>query len=253
MNFVKSPNLPEGEVCFAAVSEEEQEIIRYLQSCGIETVQVPPCEELPRGLQTHPDLRLLHLGGDELLTASCPESVRTVLKKVGFRFPKEDIVLGARYPEDCRLNAAIFGGKIIYNPRTADAAIAEFVEKRNIMKIGVRQGYAKCSVFVAAEDAVVTGDPGIAAAAERGGAEVLRIRHPEDIALEGFDHGFIGGCCGLLEKKLAFCAGNIRQLRDGENLLSFLRNRGIYLESVCGGAPKDIGGILTLGEKGPST
>ncbi|HQQ88612.1 MAG TPA: hypothetical protein PLU82_00070, partial [Oscillospiraceae bacterium] len=85
MNFVKSPNLPEGEACFAAVSEEEQEIIRYLQSCGIETVQVPPCEELPRGLQTHPDLRLLNLGGDPMLTASSPESVRTVLKKAAFR------------------------------------------------------------------------------------------------------------------------------------------------------------------------
>ncbi|HPR39786.1 MAG TPA: hypothetical protein PKY19_00545 [Oscillospiraceae bacterium] len=249
MNFVKSPNLPEGEVCLAAVSAKEQEIIRYLQSCGIEIVPVPPCEELPRGLQTHPDLRLLHLGSDELLTASCPESVRTVLRKAGFRFLKEDIALGACYPEDCRLNAAVFGGKIIYNPQTTDATIAEFVEKRNIMEIKVRQGYAKCSVFIAAEDAIVTGDPGIAAAAERGGVEVLRIRHPEDIVLEGFDHGFIGGCCGLLEEKLAFCAGRIGSLRDGENLLSFLRNRGIYLESVCGGVPKDIGGILPLGEK----
>lgn len=251
MNFIKSPNLPEGEVCFAAVSAEEQNIIQYLQSCGIETVPVPPCEALPWGLRSHPDLRLLHLGGNELLAASCPEPVRMVLTEAGFRFLKEDIVLGACYPEDCRLNAAIFGGKIIYKPNTIDSAVAEFVEKRNIVEIPVRQGYAKCAVFVAAPDAVVTGDPGIAKAAERGGAEVLRIRHPEDIVLEGFNYGFIGGCCGLLGKKLAFCAGNIKQLHDGEEILSFLRNRGIDLESVCGGAPKDIGGILPLGEKGP--
>lgn len=249
MNFMESPNLPEGEACFAAVSAGEQDIIRYLQSCGIETVPVLPCEKLPQGLQTHPDLQLLHLGGNELLAASCSEFVRTVLKQAGFCFLKEDIALGARYPEDCRLNAAIFGGKIICNPKTVDAAVTEFVKKRNIGEIPVKQGYAKCSVFVAAPDAIVTGDPGIAEEAEREGEDVLRIRHPEDIFLEGFDHGFIGGCCGLLGKKLAYCAGNIKQLRDSENILAFLRNYEIYMESVCRGAPKDIGGILVLGER----
>lgn len=90
---MKSPNLPEGETCFAAASAA--------------------------------DLRLLHLGGNELLAALCPEPVLTVLTGAGFRFLKEDIVLGARYPEDCRLNAAIFGGKIIYNPNTIDSAVAD--------------------------------------------------------------------------------------------------------------------------------
>lgn len=250
MNFVKSPNLPEGEVRFAAVSAEEPEVIAYLQSCGIETAPVPPREALPRGLQSHPDLQLLHLGGNELLAAPCPEPVRTVLAQAGFRFLKEDVALGARYPEDCRLNAAFFGDKIIYNPHTADGVVAEIVRKRKIKEIPVRQGYAKCSVFIAAPDAMLTGDPGIADAAERGGAEVLRIRHPEDIVLEGFTHGFLGGCCGLLGKTLAFCAGDIRRLRDGEDILNFLRNRGIYLESVRKGVPRDIGGILALGEKG---
>ena len=69
MRFVMSQNLPDGEVCFIAVSAEEPDVIAYLQACGIEAAPVQPCEALPRGLRSHADLQLLHFGGNELLAA----------------------------------------------------------------------------------------------------------------------------------------------------------------------------------------
>ena len=67
--------------------------------------------------------------------------------------------------------------------------------------------------------------------------------------LKGYDTGFIGGCGGMVEQKILGTAGDLKSIKDYENIKDFLRNRNIYAENLGGRSLHDIGGILPLCEE----
>ena len=248
MNYIKNPNFPEGKVTVAAVSSQAEEVIDALKSAKICVVPVDSCSNLPEGTASHADLQLLHLGGSSVLTASCSNECESVLKAVGFEVLSTEQPLGGVYPDDCVLNALILGKNIIMNPAAADESLMRYIESNNMDIIATKQGYAKCSVLAACSDAIITADRGIAKVAEANGIETLLIREG-GIYLKGYDTGFIGGCGGMIENKILGSSGDMKQLRDYDNIKDFLRNRNIYIENLGGKELCDIGGILPLCEE----
>ena len=97
-------------------------------------------------------------------------------------------------------------------------------------------------------DAIITSDRGIAKAAEANGIETLLINEG-GIYLKGYNTGFIGGCGGMIENKILGTSGDMKQLKDFDNIKDFLRNRNIYMENLGAKELCDIGGILPLCEE----
>ncbi|MBQ4546820.1 MAG: hypothetical protein IJA17_06650 [Oscillospiraceae bacterium] len=248
MNFVKKPNFPTGNVTVTAVSSEAENVISALQSAKIAVVPVEPNPNLPEGIASHADLQLLHLGGNSVLTASCSKKSSEMLEMLGFELKTAENELDFSYPDDCLINAEIIGRNIIVNPDIIDRKLMEFAEENNYNIIAVKQGYAKCSVLAVCEDAVITADPGIAKILTQKEIEVLKIKEG-GIYLKGYDTGFIGGCGGMVEEKILGTAGDLKSIKDYENIKDFLRNRNIYAENLGGRSLHDIGGILPLCEE----
>ncbi|MBQ6877739.1 MAG: hypothetical protein IJO22_04995 [Oscillospiraceae bacterium] len=248
MKFVEKPNFPSGNITAAAVSSEAEDVISALQSAKIAVVPVESNPELPTGIASHADLQILHLGGNSVLTASCSKKSIEMLEIMGFDIKRTENELDFSYPEDCLINAEIIGRNIIVNPDIIDRKILEFAEENNYNIIGVKQGYAKCSVLAVCEDAVITADPGIAKILQQKEIEVLKIKEG-GIYLRGYDTGFIGGCGGMVEEKILGTSGSLKSIKDYENIKDFLRNRNIYAENLGGKTLRDIGGILPLCEE----
>ncbi|MBR5310019.1 MAG: hypothetical protein IKU42_02705 [Oscillospiraceae bacterium] len=248
MNHIKNPNFPDGNVIVAAVSSEATDVISVLESAKIAIVPVEPNENLPRGIASHADLQLLHLGGNSVLTASCSEKSTDMLNILGFEIQNTEKCLDFGYPDDCLINAEIIGKNIIVNPDTIDEKLMAFAEENNYNIIAVKQGYAKCSVLAVCNDAIITADPGIAKILQSKEIEVLKIKEG-GIFLEGYDTGFIGGCGGMVESKILGTSGSLKSLKDYDNIKDFLRNRNIYAENLGGRMLRDIGGILPLCEE----
>ena len=248
MNFVKNPNFPTGNVTVAAVSSEAEDVISALQSAKIAVIPVEPNENLPTGIASHADLQILHLGGNSVLTASCSKKSTDMLQMLGFDIKNTENELDFGYPNDCLINAQIIGKNIIVNPDIIDKKLLEFAEENNYNIIGVKQGYTKCSVLAVAEDAIITADPGISRILQQKDIEVLKIKEG-GIFLKGYDTGFIGGCGGMVEEKILGTSGNLKSLKDYDNIKDFLRNRNIYSENLGGRTLRDIGGILQLCEE----
>ncbi len=248
MKFVEKPNFPSGNITVAAVSAEAKDVISALESAKIAIVPVEANKNLPEGIASHADLQILHLGGKSLLTASCSEKSTDMLKMLGFDIKNTENELDFSYPDDCLINAEIIGKNIIVNPDIIDKKLLEFAEENNYNIIGVKQGYAKCSVLAVCEDAVITADPGIARILQQKEIEVLKIKEG-GIYLKGYDTGFIGGCGGMVEEKILGTAGNLKSINDYDNIKDFLRNRNIYAENLGGKTLCDIGGILPLCEE----
>ena len=81
--------------------------------------------------------------------------------------------------------------------------------------IPVKQGYAKCSLCIVSENAVITADEGLAYTLCRAGLDVLKII-PGCIRLPGYGYGFIGGCCGKLDAATMAFAGDPLTHPDGK-------------------------------------
>lgn len=248
MNYIKIPNLPVGKVTVAAVSSEAKDVIDALQSAKICVVPVDPCSKLPDGISSHADLQILHLGGNSVLISSCSNECSDMLKTIGFKTEYAEALLSAEYPNDCGLNTAIIGKNVITNPNTADAKLMDYIHNSDKNIISVRQGYTKCSTLIICEDAIITADRGIEKAATAAGIETLLINEG-GIYLKGYDTGFIGGCGGMVENKILGTSGDMKQLKDFDNIKDFLRNRNVYIENLGGKELRDIGGILPLCEE----
>jgi hypothetical protein len=245
MNFIKLPNLPEGDTALAAVSFAYPDILRALRALGMELIEIQPGRCLPGPVGSHADMLLHHLGGNQMVTARGEASLKDTLRQFDFEVIESNGCLSERYPDDVPLNAARVGNFLFCRQDSLDLEIGRYCSRHGVSVIPVRQGYARCSTVVVSESAIMTADSSIAQAAESADLDVLRIR-PGHVRLEGYPYGFLGGACGMIGKnKLAF-AGNVGLHPDYEAIKKFCGNRNVETISLADMPLTDIGGILPL-------
>ena len=123
----------------------------------------------------------------------------------------------------------------------------EAARRMGLELIPVKQGYAKCSLCIVSENAVITADEGLAYTLCRAGLDVLKII-PGCIRLPGYGYGFIGGCCGKLDAATMAFAGDPLTHPDGKKILSFMERHGVKPRNLLGQGEKliDIGSILPV-------
>ena len=178
---------------------------------------------LPAPVADHADM--LCYAADERTGFSYDISLIETINKQGraYRLPREP--LGGQYPHDVRLNCLRLGKKLIANTKFCSRDILDDAEKRGLVIIHVNQGYARCSTLAVNESAVITADDGIAAALEKAGVEVLRIRQGY-IRIPQYEYGFIGGAGARLGKDILFYGDPARH-PHGQRIIDFINDRGL--------------------------
>lgn len=246
MKFIEKPNLPQGRVTLAAISVQAGESIKKLNNLGIKTTEIKPYNNLPEPVNSHADLQILHLGNNNIFCQS--EHLCIGESEPKFNLRKIQAKAGNRYPDDVKLNCAIIGNKIICNVNTIAHEILEYAELNNLTVINVNQGYTKCSICVVNENAIITDDESIFAASGNFFNDTLFVSKGS-IGLKGYNYGFIGGCCGKIDKnKIAF-NGSIESHKDYKKILDFLNRNSVECIELHNNLLYDIGGILPLCEE----
>ena len=118
MTPIESPNLPKRGIALAAVSVGAEKAKEYLESRGIAVFDILPSSAITDGTAAHADLHLLHLGERKIILSREQLENAQKLASSGFDVHILDIALGAEYPADVPLNAAVFGNYAILNPKT---------------------------------------------------------------------------------------------------------------------------------------
>lgn len=245
LKYIEKPNLPQNPVAAVAISCTAGESIKKLSEFGIKAYEINHNMHLPIPVNSHADLQLLHVGNNDIF-CQC-EHLCIGESELKFYIGKISAPIGNRYPDDVRLNCAFIGNKIICNEKTIAKEILDFAYNNDYSIINVNQGYTKCSICIVNENAVITDDESIFAAAGKFLNDVLFISKGS-IGLRGYNYGFIGGCCGKIDKdKLAF-NGELMSHRDFNNIIDFLNRNNIECIELCQGRLEDIGGILPLYE-----
>lgn len=245
MKYIEKPNLPQGRVSLVAISEEAGESIKKLHSLGIKTIKVKPHSKLPVPVNSHADLQILHTKKNEIF---CYEHLFTGESEQKFIQHKISEKAGNMYPDDVRLNCAIMGNKIICNVKTVSRDVLEFAESNGLTVINVNQGYARCSICVVNENTIITDDKSIFAAAGNFFNDAQFISKGS-IGLNGYGYGFIGGCCGKIDKNIIAFNGAIESHSDYKIIIDCLSRNGVKCVELHNNPLYDIGGIIPLCEE----
>lgn len=239
-----APNLPRNSV--RTVLCGDHPVVRdALERRGAEVITVASSRLLPAPVANHADMLCCHAAYNAVVTSDA--DLAYILSKRGVDCRPTKNPPGSVYPSDCALNCLLIGNHAIGRGDILAPELSALLDETGTALLGVRQGYARCSVAAVDERSVITADRGIAAAMTGAGFDVLLIL-PGEIILEGYDTGFIGGCCGKLSAdRMLFC-GNPLLHPDGKRILAFLEERGISAEFTHEGELTDFGGFITLFE-----
>jgi len=228
-------------ICSHKITEKIERGLTALGAVPVKLRGMTSCGPL-HPLCYHPDMFCFKLGGNKWIFY---EEVYEINKKAIDKLNIDAVTVknpdSCEYPRDIGLNAAVVGDCIICSAKHTNELILERANKI----IDVKQGYAKCSVCVAGENAIITSDISIYGAAVKNDIDALLIGSGH-IDLNGYNCGFIGGCSGLINKnKLAF-TGNIALHPDYEAIKNFCGGRGVEIVSLSDEKLYDYGSMFVL-------
>lgn len=250
MDFLKTPNSPINGGTALIDERCSPEFRNSLEGFGLELISIKPCKNLYDAVSSHPDMLFHDLGEGDLIYA--PEVdlyTLDMLKKKGFTLIKGSSELTAIYPSDICYNAARVGKFIFHNFKYTDRTLLSEIEKRNLTRVQVEQGYSKCSICVVDENSIITADKGIHAAAVKFGIDSLLVPPQKNIRLKGLGYGFIGGSSGKIAKNRLCIYGNAENLSECDYIKTFAKDRGVEIISLGEGEVEDLGSILVIMEK----
>jgi hypothetical protein len=248
MKPIKKPFLPESDVSLMVVSGNMPAMMRKRLSERVpRVISLPPNQGLHGSLMNHPDLMVACPAEGVLVhSPDMDPAIIEMVRDYGFTLiPGEKRPFG-NYPADVPYNVAVIGRNAFLNTRFTDRVVLECLVKAGVAVNHVSQGYAKCSVCMLNEEAMITSDEGIFRAARAKNIDVLLIPPQKSIELEGFGYGFIGGATGLISKDELAISGEFDRLDDAGTIARFLDKYGIRPVSLDAGRVLDLGSLIPL-------
>ena len=214
-----------------------------LKNLGYNIIKTPQMSSVYDAISCHPDIMVGLLNFSQIVVEP------TVYEYFKENLPDTKVlegksVLNSKYPYDIAYNCAFVGNNLFCNEQYTDEVILNYCKKNNINIININQGYAKCSICVVSDDAIITGDKNIQIAANRNNIDVLLIEN-KSIKLKGFEYGFIGGATGKDKNKI-FINGNVRAHEDADKIISFCKKHSKEVISLNDGLIEDIGSIFFI-------
>ncbi|MDD6214962.1 MAG: hypothetical protein PUB42_07255 [Firmicutes bacterium] len=215
-----------------------------LVKMNFNVVRTPKLYNVYNAICGHPDI-MLHKISENLAVAEpgVQEYFKRHLHNVEIKQGKS--ILSGQYPHDIAYNVARIGNCAFLNEQYTDRNILDYFYNNSVRIINIKQGYAKCSICTISDKAIITSDKGIAKTAEKNGFDVLTVDDSK-IKLPDFEHGFIGGATGLLDKNTLAVNGDIKRHDDFKRIIDFCGRYGVEVISLNSGEITDIGSIIVF-------
>ena len=225
-----------------ADSRMPEEAKKNLKKLG-DVLFLNPTEITYKSISAHPDIFFFQTKDGLIYAPNAPKRIVKELKKRKIKLTEGKKEVGKRYPETVPYNAVGIGDTLIHNLKHTDSTILSLYKNH----IHVNQGYTRCNLLALNENAFITSMEDYKEVAEtqrRKDAEckVFYI-DPKQIKLEGHDHGFFPGCCGVWKNNLIVC-GSTKYLKEKEELDKFLKDNNFNLIELYDGELVDVGSVF---------
>ncbi len=218
----------------------------FERATGIKSVALPKYEKLDLPVSSHADMLICVIKNDIFIYKDYYLKNKHIFNTIPNEYSITLVEKECRreYPQDIALNVLVIGKKIFCNQKHTAKEIIDFAIANGYEIINVKQGYSACSTMVIDEKNAITGDKGMYISLINEGINTLLISS-DDIKLNGYDHGFIGGSVGVLNKTMYFF-GNAERLKDYKLISNFLDRLNFKIFYVLSGNVCDFGGVKML-------
>ncbi|MDW5298790.1 MAG: hypothetical protein SA378_01420 [Sedimentibacter sp.] len=222
------------------------EIINYLKKLNIEPIKTIKCEDLQEPVDGHPDMVIHPVDYKNFVVApNVYDYYRKVLTDKGIKVIKGGKTLCRNYPEDIAYNVARIGSYAVHNTKHTDQVLKYYLEEAGVEFIHVNQGYSKCSTASISENKALTSDFLIHEKLKSYNIDCMYI-NPEIVYLKGYDHGFIGGCTGLINGNTFLSTGKIYDKNILNPLIKFIQSAECIYEEASSQQIIDLGSLIPI-------
>lgn len=215
-----------------------------LAELGGKGFDIPECSRLAEPVSSHPDMLFSELSDGTLITEGAYFSEnKGFFESLPFysRIKPSVTELSPKYPYDVAFDVIRHDGLAIGR----SAYIAPEITADATAVIDVKQGYALCSTLKT-ERFAITADKHLHNVLADNNCETLLISG-ENIRLNGYDCGFIGGASCVIEKlKTIVFFGNLEMHPDFLRIKKFIENFGYKLMYPKDIPLEDFGGIKII-------
>ena len=244
--FLENPNLPKNRVTTVFANIDENALKCVFDELSIKVVNVTENPLLDTPVSKHGDVLANYVGKSTFLADKNQVELCNFIKDNG---GKTIIIenIKSPYPNDCLLNFADIGDYIICNKSILTKEIIDLLSKKPI--IDVKQGYSKCSVCICKHNTIITDDISVYNAVLQYDNINSLLVEKGSVHINKYDYGFIGGCCGLIDKNTLLFNGDLSLHSDFDKIKKFLYDNNVNFIDIKGKRLTDIGSIIPITEK----
>ncbi len=244
--FLKIPNLPQKKVTTVFAICNDTTLKNAFEELSVKVVNVTQNEFLDAPVSQHADILANYVGKSTFLVdKNQKELCRFIENNDGKTVIIDNIK--SPYPNDCLLNFADIGDYIICNKSILTDEIIDLLPKKQI--IDIKQGYSKCSVCICKRNTIITDDISVYSAVSQCDDIKSLYVQKGSVSIDKYDYGFIGGCCGLVDKDVLLFNGDLSTHTDFDKIKNFLYDNGVNYIDIKGKPLTDIGSIIPIMEK----
>ena len=243
--FLEDPNLPENKVTTVFANIDDNALKMLFEELSIKVVDVIENTLLDTPVSKHADMLANYIGKSTFLSDKHQiELCKFIEDNNGKSVIIENIK--SPYPNDCLLNFADIGDYIICNKSILTKEIIDLLPKKAI--IDVKQGYSKCSVCICKSNTIITDDISVYNAVLQYDNINSLLIEKGSVHINKYDYGFIGGCCGLIDRNTLLFNGDLSLHSDFDKIKNFLYDNGVNYIDIKGKPLTDIGSIIPVME-----
>ncbi|WP_405355412.1 DUF6873 family GME fold protein [Ruminococcus sp.] len=227
------------------MSDEYPMLCNAVYNIGYDIVPSDKILQFHKPEQRHIDMQMLKINNDIFLLKECTE-LRKKLDNRGYSiiFCKNNIT--KYYPSFVALNCLYIGGKLYGREDAIDNSVKKYCSNNNIEIVNVNQGYTRCSTAVIGKNAAITADTTIYEALKNNDIDVLKI-DSGNIKLEGYNYGFIGGACTILDDNTLIFFGDAKTHPNYPVIEKFCIIHNVKILNLIENSPLiDIGGAIKI-------
>ncbi len=190
----------------------------------------------------HPDIFFCQTSDGLVAAPNLPDEILLTLQNKKMKILSGIKSPGNTYPFTAHYNAVSGQRFLIHNLKYTDPTILKVAGRQTHIHVG--QGYTRCNLISLNDEVFITSDPGIHKTLTGIGLN-CRFFPAENIQLSGFDHGFIGGTCGIWNQKIFIC-GSLKHYMWGKAFLSLADSAGFQIIELADDLLQDVGSILFI-------
>lgn len=243
--FLKNPNLPENKVTTVFANIDDNALKNAFDKLSIKVVPVIQNELLDAPVSRHADILANYVGKSTFLVDEKQVELCKFIEDNGGKTIILDNIQSP-YPNDCLLNFADIGDYLICNRSILTDEIVDLLPNKQF--IDVKQGYSKCSVCICKYNTIITDDVSIFNAVSQYDNIKSLLIEKGSVHIDKYGYGFIGGCCGLIDKDLLLFNGDLSTHIDFDKITKFLYDNDVNFIDIKGKPLTDIGSIIPITE-----